>query len=95
MQSPREILPNCKLKSPMSKLTEIMTEVMVFRTSVESAESVLLLKPSLDLLAGAGRWNFALDDSDRVLRVKATRDKLESTVMILNSMGYQCEELED
>ena len=70
-------------------------EILVFKTSVHSLEGVRNLKPSLDLLAGQGKWNFALDDRDRILRVKATRDKLVPTVNALTNMGYVCEELTD
>jgi hypothetical protein len=69
--------------------------ILVFKTSVQSKEGVTSLKKSLDLVAGAGKWNFALDDSDRVLRVNAPREKLHLTVKILNNMGYLCEELTD
>ena len=44
-------------------------EVLVFKTSVQSYENVDRLKPHLDALAGQGKWNFALDDCDRILRI--------------------------
>ena len=70
-------------------------EVLVFKTSVQSMDSVRELQPRLDELAGRGKWNFALDDCDRILRVKAGRYLLEETVALLNHHGFGCDELED
>jgi hypothetical protein len=70
-------------------------EVMVFKTSVETPQSVKTLKPLLDLIAGKGRWNFALDDSDRILRIKSININAQSAIRLLQENGYECSELED
>ena len=44
-------------------------EVLVFSTSVESRDHVDVLAPLLNSVVGDGRWNFALDDCDRILRI--------------------------
>ena len=70
-------------------------EVMVFKTSVETPQSVKTLKPLLDLVAGRGKWNFALDDCDRILRVTSMNLNAQSTIRLLRENGYECTELED
>ena len=70
-------------------------EIMVFKTSVDSPQSVRTLKPLLDLIAGKGRWNFALDDCDKILRVKSMNINAQSTIRLLQENGYECAELED
>ena len=69
-------------------------EVLVFKTSVQSYESVAGLKPYLDALAGQGKWNFALDDCDRILRIVSCSIKPEEAVVLLSNQGFSCRELD-
>ena len=68
-------------------------EVLVFKTSVQSYENVDRLKPHLDALAGQGKWNFALDDCDRILRIVSSVSPNEA-VGILAEQGFSCLELD-
>jgi hypothetical protein len=70
-------------------------EVLVFKTSVESPQSVKTLKPMLDSVAGRGRWNFALDDCDKILRIASITVNAQAAIRLLNENGYECAELED
>jgi hypothetical protein len=70
-------------------------EVLVFKTSVETPHHVKSLKPLLDSAAGKGRWNFALDDCDRILRIVSNRIHPLTAINLLNEHGYECSELED
>jgi hypothetical protein len=70
-------------------------EVLVFSTSVGSKDEVSELAPLLNSFAGKGRWNFALDDCDRILRIVSSEVDPHSTIRLLNDMGYQCRELDD
>lgn len=70
-------------------------EVLVFKTSVNSPQHVQILQPMLDSTAGIGRWNFALDDCDKILRIVSTHVDPATTIQILQSKGYECAELED
>lgn len=70
-------------------------EVLVFKTSVDSTQSVKSLKPLLDGVAGRGRWNFALDDCDKILRIRSLKMSAELTIRLLKENGYECVELED
>lgn len=70
-------------------------EVLVFKTSVETLQGVKTLKPLLDSVAGRGRWNFALDDCDRILRIASMNINSQTAISLLNDQGYECAELED
>jgi hypothetical protein len=70
-------------------------EVLVCKTSVQSREEALLLTSALDELVGSGRWNFALDDCDRILRIRARRDYLDQVIALFDHHGFCCSELED
>jgi hypothetical protein len=70
-------------------------QVMVFSTTVESADHVRMLSSSLDLAAGRGRWNFALDDSDRILRIVSDQLTPATAIQLLQGFGFECNELED
>jgi len=69
--------------------------VLVFKTSVETKESIKRLKPSLDALAGNGQWNFALDDCDKILRIKSRTILPAVAQKVLHDYGFSCSELED
>jgi hypothetical protein len=69
--------------------------VLVFSTSVDSAEQVRLLAPALNSLVGQGRWNFALDDSDRILRIVSSDVQAVAAIHLLRDHGFDCVELED
>jgi hypothetical protein len=67
--------------------------VLVFSTSVQSIEQVQSLKPKIDSLAGNGKWNFALDDTDRILRIVSSSVKPQLAIQLLNQYGFECHEL--
>jgi hypothetical protein len=68
-------------------------EVFVFKTSVQP-EHVSKLTPLLDVLVGKGKWNFALDDCDRILRVMSGSIKPHQPIELLVKHGFNCSELE-
>ena len=70
-------------------------EVMVFKTTVETPGGVRLLKPLLDSMAGNNKWNFALDDCDRILRILSPTLAPQQVIHLLTDNGFQCTELED
>jgi len=70
-------------------------EVLVFKTSVDSIQQVKKLSPLLDSMAGQGRWNFALDDSDKILRIHSPYIRAGAAENLLQQHGFECKELED
>lgn len=70
-------------------------EVLVFTTSVQSADQVKSLAPMIDSLAGKDRWNFALDDRDKILRIASDNVKPTAAILLLAQCGFRCQELPD
>ena len=68
---------------------------MVFKTSVETSHSVKQLKPLLDSMAGNNKWNFALDDCDKILRIVSATLPPQRVIHLLTDNGFVCAELED
>lgn len=70
-------------------------EVLVFKTSVAHHADVEQLRPLLDTtLAGAARWNFDLEDRDRILRVENGGPARHELITVMHANGYECIELE-
>lgn len=74
---------------------QFIVNVLVFSTSVQSMEQVQSLKPKIDSLAGKGRWSFALDDTDRILRIVSNSLRPQAAIQLLNRHGFECNELTD
>jgi len=73
-----------------------MKNILVFKTSVERESDVKKITPLLnDLMTHNDKWNFDLEDCDKILRVES--DGLKSSVIeyALQEVGYQCSELQD
>ncbi len=69
-------------------------EVLVFSTSVQSDDQVKILAPKINSLAGRGQWNFALDDSDRILRIASDHVKAIDAISLLKKYGFDCRALD-
>jgi len=72
-----------------------METVLVFKTSVLSETDIKRLRPVLNgLIQHNERWNFDLEDCDKILRIESIRAKANAFMAALHSSGYACEELE-
>jgi hypothetical protein len=69
-------------------------EILVFSTSVASAQEVNTLAPVINKLAGKGNWNFALDDCDHILRIATKQVDATKAIHLLKQHGFDCRELE-
>jgi hypothetical protein len=69
-------------------------EILVFATSVASSQEVKTLAPVINKLAGKGNWNFALDDSDRILRIASEKVEPNRAINLLRQHGFDCRELD-
>lgn len=73
-----------------------MKPVLVFKTSVATADEEAFLKPLLDNLFHDGQcWNFDLEDWENILRVENSPNAATVIINTLNQVGFQCEELTD
>jgi hypothetical protein len=67
--------------------------IYVFKTSVETEKDICELKPGLDKLLPQAKWNFDLDDCDRILRIDSQEENIHTVIELLKNTGYECEEL--
>lgn len=73
-----------------------MKKILVFKTSVKRKTDVQRLTSVLDdLMANDDRWNFDLEDHDKILRVESELMKSTTIESVLQGEGYYCAELED
>jgi hypothetical protein len=69
--------------------------IWVFKTSVDDHSQIRQLLPLLDELVWPGKWNFDLEDCDRILRVDTVSLDVNRLTLAFNSTGFHCEELTD
>ena len=73
-----------------------MKNILVFKTSVKREADVRRLTPILnDLIANNDKWNFDLQDCDKILRVESDQVNSGAIKYLLQEEGYHCIELED
>lgn len=68
--------------------------VLVFKTSVEFEKDVKFLAPILDHALPDTRWNFDLDDCDRIFRVESPVQNADQIIDLFTNHGFICIELE-
>ena len=68
--------------------------IYVFKTSVKTHTQVRKLQPGIDGILPSAKWNFDLEDSDKILRVDSEENIVSEITGLLNSCSYSCEELE-
>jgi len=69
-------------------------EVLIFVTSVEKPEQVSEVKPLLTSVPAISQWNFDLEDCDNILRIEANDVSPRYIEGLLQSAGFNCQELE-
>lgn len=67
--------------------------VYIYKTNVITKSGVKKLSSGLNRLASIKKWNFDLQDNDKVLRIEATGLDSEIVPRLLKSYGYDCVEL--
>ncbi len=73
-----------------------MKTVLVFKTSVFTQVAVDMVQDLLDnLMHENERWNFDLEDCDRILRVESLGIKARDVEDELKKAGFLCVELPD
>lgn len=68
--------------------------IYVFKTSVKSKTQVNKLKPHIDKILPKAKWNFDLEDCDKVLRIESEENIVFTVIYFLKMHNYYCEELE-
>ncbi len=52
------------------------------------------LKPHIDKILPNAKWNFDLEDIDKILRIESRENIVLSIIDLLQIHNYSCEELE-
>jgi hypothetical protein len=68
--------------------------IFVFKTSVKTKMQAKKLKQHIDKILPNAKWNFDLEDCDKILRIDSQKDIVLATIDLLNFHNYSCEELE-
>lgn len=69
--------------------------IYVFKTSVKTKKDIKELASKLEHFIPNSRWNFDLEDCDKILRIDSQFEVRETTTKLLQDNGYKCEELTD
>ena len=68
--------------------------IFVFKTSVKTKIQMKKLKPHIDKVLPGAKWNFDLEDSDKILRIDSEKNIILPIVDLLKIHNFNCEELE-
>ncbi len=68
--------------------------IFVFKTSVKTKMQIKKLKPHIDKILPNAKWNFDLEDCDKILRIDSEENVVLKIIDLLNIHNYICEELE-
>ena len=68
--------------------------IFVFKTSVRTKTQIKKLKPHIDITLPKAKWNFDLQDCDKILRIESEEDIVSSVTHLLKTHDHICEELE-
>jgi hypothetical protein len=67
--------------------------ILVFKTNVDSLSKVKRITPKLNNLFPKAKWNFDLEDCDRILRFESDNDVMREIVFLMKILGFKCEAL--
>lgn len=68
--------------------------IFVFKTSVKTKHQVAKLKPHINRILTSEKWNFDLDDCDKILRIESDKNTVLKITGLLNINKFYCKELE-
>ena len=71
-------------------------KLLIFRTDIESKNSVKSIKSLLNDQSNIINWSIDLEDIDKVLKVEAIENLTEKDISsLINQNGFTCEPLPD
>jgi hypothetical protein len=68
-------------------------EVLVFKTNVRNKKHINKVAHTLEQFRDINRWNFDLQDKDKILRIETADLSAKVIESSLQQAGYYCEEL--
>jgi hypothetical protein len=75
--------------------SETLSEILVFKTNITNGTEVNRLADLLSLYTHVIKWNIDVQDVDHVLRVEADGLRSSTIIELLQTAGFECEELPD
>ena len=69
--------------------------VYVFKTNIKTKRQIIKLKPHIDRNFLDMKWNFDIEDCDKIFRIESEENILDVVLKIFQTLGYFCEELPD
>lgn len=67
--------------------------IHVFKTTVKNKAQINRLKLKLNKLLSSSKWNFDLEDCDKILRFDSEEDVCQSVIDLLKDHNFECIEL--
>lgn len=67
--------------------------IYVFKTSVKTKIQAKKLKPHIDKILPKAKWNFDLDDCEKILRIDSEENIIHPVIHLLKIHNFYCEEL--
>ena len=68
--------------------------IFVFKTSVKTKLQAKQIKPHIDKILAGEKWNFDLEDCDKILRIESKKNIVLEIKELLNIHNFNCEKLE-
>lgn len=68
--------------------------IYIFKTSVKTKHQVKKLQPHINSMLPTEKWNFDLQDCDRILRIDSEENIVLRIIDLLNTHKFYCEELQ-
>jgi hypothetical protein len=69
-------------------------DIFIFTTNIENPEQVTEVQPLLTSVPAISQWNFDLEDCDNILRIVANNISPRFIENLLQTAGFNCQELE-
>lgn len=69
--------------------------ISIFKTNIQSGVELNNISQHLNTLLSGATWSVDLSDSDKILRIDSSLDKISDAVSMLTKFGYNCENLQN
>ena len=68
--------------------------IYVFKTSVKTKMQIKKLKPHINKILSKAKWNFDLEDCDKILRIDSQCNIVSTIINLIKRHNHDCTELE-
>ena len=69
--------------------------IYVFKTSVKTKNQVKKLEPHINTILPNEKWNFDVEDCDKILRIDSEENIVLKIIDLLRNQKFYCEELDE